>query len=68
MTNDEGVEVKTVMVPSIGGDAVVVAADGKLDNGFGANGVDYPETPGMGVNGSGYPSGTDFGVASNPLR
>jgi len=55
MEGDEGMVVGTQSVPSIGGNATIVAG-GHI---VGSGAPSYPETPGVGgPDGSGYPSGT----------
>lgn len=58
MPGDEGVEVKDQSVPSIGGNAEVVAS-AHLGDAMRSEGVNYPENPGVMVDaGEMYPSGT----------
>ncbi len=57
MTGDSGIEVKDQSVPSIGGNAEIVAG-GHVSDQNRANGVNYPEAFGAGPTGHGYPAGT----------
>lgn len=57
MTTDGGIEVKDQSVPSIGGNADIVAG-GHVSDQNRANGVNYPEAFGAGPTGHGYPAGT----------
>ena len=61
---DEGKEVGMQSVPSIGGNAQVVAS-AHLSDANRANGVAYPEAFGAGPQGAGYPAGTAM-VDSSP--
>lgn len=74
MTGDEGREVKTEMVPEIGGgdgggNSKVVESE-HLDDHHRNEGVSYNENPGVDSDGmgSGFPAGTDVGEANNPLK